>query len=149
VAGGVPEALACRIASLGPMHSALDIISVAEATSVGVRHAADVYFRIARELDLDWILDQVDRLHVEGHWQAKARGSLRDNLFGLQRILAIRIVSDTHRRSTDKAIGEWLADREERVAHVRQTLSEMRGAGPLDFATASVALQEIRRLAEG
>jgi glutamate dehydrogenase len=149
VAGGVPQDLARRISSLGPMHSALDVISVAEATGVGVRHAADVYFGIARELDLDWILDQVDRLHVEGHWQAKARGSLRDNLFGLQRILSVRIVSDTHRRSTDKAISEWLAAREERVAHVRQTLAEMRGAGPLDFATASVALQEIRRLAEG
>jgi glutamate dehydrogenase len=149
VASGVPEALARRIGALAPMHSALDIISVAEVTGVTMRHAAEVYFGISRELDLDWILDQVDRLHVEGHWQAKARGSLRDNLFGLQRVLAVRVISNTSQRSTDKAIGEWLAGREERANHVRQTLGEMRSGGPLDFATASVALQEIRRLAEG
>jgi glutamate dehydrogenase len=36
----------------------------------------------------------------------------------------------------------------DRVAHFRQTLEEMQGGGQLDFATVSVALQEIRRLAK-
>ncbi len=146
---GAPKTLAETIASLAPMHSALDVISVAEAAGVPVRHAAEVYFGISRVLDLDWLLDQVDRLKVEGHWQAKARGSLRDNLFGLQRILATRVICDTGEDKAEAAIEAWLAAREDRVEHLRQTIAEMRNAGPLDFATGSVALQEIRRLADG
>jgi glutamate dehydrogenase len=58
-----------------PMHVALDIIALAENCKVGVRHAADIYFRVGDALQLDWISDQVDSLRVEGMWQAKARGS--------------------------------------------------------------------------
>jgi NAD-specific glutamate dehydrogenase len=41
-----------------------------------------------------------------------------------------------------------MAARAAKAAHLNQTLEEMRGGGQLDFATASVALQEIRRLAQ-
>jgi hypothetical protein len=76
--------LARKVAALAPMHTALDIIALAENCRVGVRHAADVYFRVGDQLELDWLSDQVDPA-VEGMWQAKARGSLRDNLYGLHR----------------------------------------------------------------
>ncbi|MEJ2514246.1 MAG: NAD-glutamate dehydrogenase [Gammaproteobacteria bacterium] len=146
---GEPAELAETVASLAPMHSALDVISVAEAADVKVRHAAEVYFGISRALDLDWLLDQVDRLKVEGHWQAKARGSLRDNLFGLQRVLATRVICDTGQPNAAAAIKAWTDSRRDRVEHLQQTITDMHNAGPLDFATGSVALQEIRRLAEG
>ena len=147
---GVPPALARRIAALTPLHAGLDIISVARSADVDVRYAAEAYFGIGHELDLDWILDQVDRLRVEGLWQAKARGSLRDNLYGLQQTLAVKVVTEgTRPDSATTAVQDWIGARQFRADHMRQTLAEMRTSGPLDFATASVALQEIRRLAQG
>jgi glutamate dehydrogenase len=147
---GVPPALARRIAALTPLHAGLDIISVARTADVDVRYAAEAYFGIGHELDLDWILDQVDRLRVEGLWQAKARGSLRDNLYGLQHTLAVKVVTEgTRPHSATTAVQDWIGARQFRADHMRQTLAEMRTSGPLDFATASVALQEIRRLAQG
>ena len=44
------------------------------------------------------------------------------------------------------AVAEWLATHVNRVRHTQTTLEDMRLAGTLDFATLSVALQEIRRL---
>lgn len=43
-------------------------------------------------------------------------------------------------------VNAWLAEREQRVQHAQRVLTEMRTAGNLDFATASVALQEIRKI---
>jgi glutamate dehydrogenase len=146
---GVPTGLARKMAALAPMHAGLDIIALAENCKVGVRHTADVYFRVGSELELDWIADQIDKLRVDGIWQAKARGSLRDNLYGLHRALCANMISCASGKEDARlVVGEWIAARTERVAHFRQTLEEMQNGGQLDFATTSVALQEIRRLVQ-
>jgi glutamate dehydrogenase len=146
---GLPPALARKIAALPPMHSALDIIALAENCGVGVRHAADIYFRVGEALQLDWISDQVDSLQVQGVWQAKARGGLRDNLYGLHRALCANIIQCGKPGQDAKvAVEAWMTARGERAAHFMQTLEEMRDGGKVDFATATVALQEIRRLVQ-
>ena len=146
---GLPAALARKIASLAPMHTALDVITLAENCGVGVRHAADIYFCVGHALKLDWISDQVDSLRVEGVWQAKARGSLRDNLFSLHRALCAKIIScNDEQKNARASVKAWMDSRAERTMHLRQTLEEMRDGAQLDFATLSVALQEIRRLAQ-
>jgi glutamate dehydrogenase len=146
---GLPAPLARKVAALTPMHAALDIIALAENCKVGVRQAAEMYFRVGDELQLDWISDQIDGLHVEGVWQAKARGSLRDNLYGLHRALCANVLDcEQPDRDARAVVEQWLAARADQVAHFSQTLVEMRDAGQPDFATLSVALQEIRRLVQ-
>jgi glutamate dehydrogenase len=146
---GLPAPLARKVAALTPMHTALDIIALAENCRVGVRHAAEIYFRVGHLLQLDWLSDEVETLLVEGMWQSKARGSLRDNLYGLHRAVCASIISCGLAPGDPSAeVEAWLAARERRVAHFRHTLEEMRDSGPLDFATLSVALQELRRLAQ-
>ena len=144
---GLPPALARKVAALAAMHTALDIIALAENCTVNVRHTAEVYFLVGDTLRLDWISDQIEGLRVEGVWQAKARGSLRDNLYGLHRALCANMIKTAQPgQDARAAVEQWLAARAERAAHFSQTLEEMRDGGQHDFATLSVALQEIRRL---
>ncbi len=58
---GLPPALARRVAALAPLHTALDIIALAENCDVDVRHAAEIYFRVGDALQLDWVADQVEQ----------------------------------------------------------------------------------------
>ena len=146
---GVPAKLAERMAALRPMTAVLDILEVAETTQRGAAFVASVYFRLGEDVHLDWIRDQIERLAVDGHWQAMARGSLRENLYTLQSRLAEQVVRGGSESSATEAVDAWLESRSERVEHIRHTTREMRASGPLDFPTASVALQEIRRLAHG
>jgi glutamate dehydrogenase len=146
---GLPLGLARKVAALAPMHAALDIVAIAENCEVDVRHAADIYFRVGDALRLDWVADQIESLRVEGIWQAKARGSLRDNLFSLHRTLCANIINCAKpQKDTGAAVDAWLAARAESAQHFSSTLDEMQAGGQLDFATVSVALQEIRRLAQ-
>ncbi|MFU8896426.1 MAG: NAD-glutamate dehydrogenase [Gammaproteobacteria bacterium] len=146
---GLPPALARKVAALSAMHTALDIIALAENCTVDVRHTAEVYFLVGDALRLDWISDQIDGLRVEGVWQAKARGSLRDNLYGLHRALCAKMINAAQPdQGARAAVDQWLAARADRAAHFSQTLEEMRDGGQHDFATLSVALQEIRRLVQ-
>ncbi len=145
---GVPQVVARRMAALNAMYSALDIVEVAKRDNADVDYIGSVYFEVGRGLKLDWIRDQIDTLHVEGHWQAMARGSLREDLYRLQRNLTAQLVAGNRGRSAEETVVTWLGNSSERVRHARQTLSDMKSMGKMDFPTLSVALQEIRKLTE-
>ncbi len=145
---GVPASVARRVASLGAMHSGVDIVEVALARRVAIRHAARVYFSLGAAIGLDWIRSQIERLTVEGHWQALARGTLREDAYALQRRLCDRIVAKSRRGDPAAAVTAWLAGAGAAAEGVRRAVQEMRTTGADDFPTLSVALQAVRRLTE-
>jgi glutamate dehydrogenase len=130
------------------MHSGVDIVEVALARRAPIRHAARVYFGLGAAIGLDWIRGQIERLAVEGHWQALARGTLREDAYALQRRLCERIVARSRRGDPAAAVAAWLAGAGAAADNVRRAVQEMRTTGAADFPTLSVALQAVRRLAE-
>jgi glutamate dehydrogenase len=91
----VPEHLAGRIAALEPMHCALDLVDVAMAARVAMGYAARAYFDLGERIGLTWIKEQIEGLAADGHWQAVARGTLRDNLYTLQRRITLAVLGST------------------------------------------------------
>ncbi|MGQ0383957.1 MAG: NAD-glutamate dehydrogenase [Gammaproteobacteria bacterium] len=145
---GVPPSVARRVASLGAMHSGVDIVEVALARRAPIRHAAHVYYGLGAAIGLDWIRGQIERLAVEGHWQALARGTLREEAYALQRRLCDRIVAKSRRGDPAAAVDAWLGTAGSAAENLRRSVQEMRTTGAADFPTLSVALQAVRRLAE-
>ncbi len=144
----VPERIAVRIAGLTPMHAALDIVETAQAAGVDVLYAARAYFALGERLNLDWIREQIESLAIDGHWQAVARGTLRDNLYALQRSLSSKVLARGNSKNPSAAIDGWLARRKEQLEFIRRTVTDMRTSVAADFPTLSVALQAVRRMAE-
>jgi glutamate dehydrogenase len=148
-APGVPTNVARRVASLGAFHSSVDIAEVALARRAPVAQAAKVYFGMGAAIGLDWIRGEIERLPVEGHWQALARGTMREEAYMLQRRLADQVLARRQPGDVRWRIGAWLATREPAHENVLRTVREMRAIGSADFPTLSVALQSVRQLAEG
>jgi glutamate dehydrogenase len=148
-AESVPEALAKRMASLAALRSGPDLVEIAENAKLPVATAARVYFGVGTALSLDWIREQIERLSVEGHWQAVARTTLRDNIYNLQRMLCTQVLSESRQRAPEQALQTWVARHQKAVDYLRQIVNDMRSLPEMDFATLSVALQAVRRMAEG
>ena len=91
---GVPEAVARRIAAIPPLYAALDMVDVARETKLPVEVVGKVYFHLGRELELDWLRARIESLAVDGHWQAVARGTLREDLYAQQRDLTAQALAD-------------------------------------------------------
>jgi len=144
----VPPKVARRVASLGAIHSGVDIVEVALARRAPILHAARVYFGLGAALGLDWIRGEIERLAVEGHWQALARGTLREEAYSLQRRLCDQVLARGGRRDPSTAIATWRAQRAIAADNLSRAVQEMRSTGSADFPTLSVALQAVRRLAE-
>ena len=129
------------------LKSGLDIVDVAATRKVPILQAARAYLRLGTRLDLDWLRLQIEQLPAAGHWQSVARGTLRDNLYQLHRTLADSILARSRRGDAVRAVDAWLEERRQPAEHLRRTFTEMTNAQAIDFATLSVALQSVRRLA--
>jgi glutamate dehydrogenase len=136
------------MASLMALRSAPDLVEISAATKLPMDAAASVYFSAGAALSLDWLREQIENLGVEGHWQAVARTTLRDNIYNLQRVICLQVLEGSTRARTGQMLDPWLARKHSAVDYVRHTVNDMRSLPAMDFATLSVALQAVRRLTE-
>ena len=145
---GVPADLARDVASLYALQSAPDIVELAAARRLSVEAAARAYIAVGRELGLDWLRVQIETLDTEGHWHAVARGSLREALYEAHRRLAQRVLAETRERDPAAAAQRWTKAHSAEAAHARGVINDIRSQQTaIDFASLSVALQAVRRLA--
>jgi glutamate dehydrogenase len=144
---GVPEKLARRVARLTVLEPALDIVALARGERAPVAEVAQAYFELGMALGLDWLHVEIDRLAVDGSWQATARTGVRDAAMRGHRELSQQVLRmDGGRRGAGK-LERWSAARGEALTAWKRTLTEMRSVGTSDFATLTVGVDAVRSLA--
>jgi glutamate dehydrogenase len=146
---GVPEKLARRVTKLTLLEPALDIVALARAEKMPVADVARVYFELGVLLGLDWLHGEIDRLAVDGSWQATARTSLRDAAMRAHRDLAHQVLNTGGAKRVSERIERWSAQRADALASWKRTLTEMRSVGSTDFATLTVGVESVRGLSSG
>ena len=115
---------------------------------VSVVETAQVYFEVGARIGIDWLRDQIERLSVEGPWQAIARAGLRDSALRIHRRLAERVLSRKDRGAAQARVTAWVESVGEDLGHWQRTSTEMRTAGASDFATLTVGVESVRKLAD-
>ncbi|QUH02526.1 NAD-glutamate dehydrogenase [Saccharopolyspora erythraea] len=145
---GVPFLLAGRIAALAPLAASLDVVEIAhDRRDVG--YVASVYSALDAALRLDWLQDQIVELPSESHWALLAKISLRDDLFAQRRRLTSAALSRyVPGQDTEDLVHSWLGANDGPVRRCRETVAQLHRAGQLDVAMLSVALQDLRNLAQ-
>jgi glutamate dehydrogenase len=143
---GVPEKLARRVARLALLEPALDIVALAQTGRVPVTDVARVYFELGVALGLDWLHGEIDRLVVEGPWQATARTGLRDAAMRAHRDLTQQVLDTRGASRVTDRVTRWSARRADALTSWKRTLTEMRLVGAADFATLTVGVDAVRNL---
>ncbi len=146
-ADGVPADLARSVAGLSALHSAPDIIELAKLAKLSVTDAARAYVATGSALGLDWLRQSIGALDTHGHWHAVARGTLREAALDAHRRITQRILASGRERDPAKALARWTSTHAAEVAHARDIIDDIRAQAAVDFASLSVALQAVRRLA--
>jgi glutamate dehydrogenase len=148
VAQQVPADLATRMASLEALHSGLDVIDVASAGDETVETVAAVYFALGARLDLHWLRLRIGGLPGESRWQALAKAALRDDLSAAQRQLTAQVLRHGGGPDAEAVIEAWVGDSRAAVDRYQGMLEDLKQADALDIAMLSVALRELRSLAD-
>ena len=127
-----------------------DIVEAAKASQRPLDIVMQVYFLLGSRLDLNWLRDRIIELPRANRWQALARASLRDELFGLHRALT-QDVLQVGRRVPDgeAAIDAWHQRNEQTVERCLSMIGDVRASRMYDTTTLPVALREVRNLIRG
>jgi glutamate dehydrogenase len=148
---GVPAELGRRVASLGDLFAALDIVGVASATERSIDEVAALHFLIGGRLHLHWLRDQIATLPRENRWQAMARAALRDDLFSLHAELTADVLRSSGAEGAADAearLDRWIDANRPLVERCLGILGDIRACGTYDLTTLPVALRELRNLIE-
>ena len=145
---GVPEKLARQMASLLLTRGGLDISDLAEKFRKDVFETARMYSEMSDRLGIVWMNRCVENLEVEGRWQALARSNLRDDFYRIRRDFAMSLLNTRSRKSPAEIFDAWLQKNSTAVRKFDSILYEMRLRSDIDFATLSVAAQELRKLTD-
>ena len=144
---GVPEKLARRVTKLTLLEPALDIVALARSERAAVHEVAHAYFQLGVALGLDWLHVEIDRLSVDGSWQATARAGLRDVAMRAHRELTQQVLQAGGARRIADRLARWTEARSDALTAWQRTLTEMRSVGAADFATLTVGVNAVRGLA--
>ena len=145
---GVPEKLARQMAALLLTRGGLDIADLAKLHKKDVTATAHMYAVLSDRLGIIWMNRCVEELEVEGRWQAMARSNLRDEFYRIRRDIVIELLSNRSRAKPIAVFERWLKDNATDVGKFDSILDEMRLRNDIDFATLSVAAQELRKLSD-
>jgi len=146
IAMGVPAKLANRMSLLLVTRAALDIADLAAERKRDVIETARLYSAFNDGLGLHWLHNCAEDLKVSGRWQAMARSNLRDEFYRIRRDVAFRLLTRRGKQDPGLIARKWLDKREEDVAHFMHMIEEMKLRDNIDFATLSVAAQQLRDL---
>jgi len=146
---GVPEKLARRVARLALLEPALDIVALSRDERVAVADVARVYFELGVTLGLDWLHGEIDRLAVDGPWQASARTGLRDSAMRAHRKLTLQVLRTRGATRVADRVARWSTQHADAHSGWKRTLTEMRATGAADFATLTVGVDAVRNLSNG
>jgi len=147
VKGGAPDELAARVAGLGTMFSALDIVEAATAAGEPTEEVAAVFHGVGARLHLQWLRDAITALPRDNRWQTLARAALRDEFFSIHGALTREALQAAPPGLPAEArVDAWQAAREAGVERALQVVSDIRMGELASLETLSVALREVRNL---
>ena len=146
---GVPDELARALATMPDLVAALDIATVARSTGRPVEAVAEVYFALDEYLKLDWLRGRILDLPRDDRWQALARAALREDLHAVHSALTAEVVQSSPPGSRGKDdVHRWVETIDAAAIRCLRLLGDIITSGRFDLATLSVALREIRSLAQ-
>jgi glutamate dehydrogenase len=145
---GVPEKLARQMAGLLLTRGALDIADLAIIHKKDDVKTAEMYAELSDRLGIIWMNRCVESLEVEGRWHAIARSNLRDEFYRIRRDIVIDVLTARTRGTPTERFNRWMERNALAIRKFDAILAEMRLKNDIDFATLSVASQELRKLSD-
>lgn len=144
---GVPGEIALAVGGIASLQSACDIVDVSSGAGISVETAAATYFEVGRQIGHKWLRVGAQSIKAETHWQRQAIAAIVDDLFGQQRALTLRVVSETD--GGGAGVTEWLDRKGAMSGRREQLFADLQGAGGLDLAMLAVANRQLRGLISG
>jgi glutamate dehydrogenase len=145
----VPRELAHQIVRLEHLYRCLDIIAVQAAVGHSQKDVMPVYFDLSELLQLDWLLEKINRLPRRDFWQSLARTALRDDLHSENRALAADLLKRSKKTmSVSGRIASWREANQVDIERYLHLIESIQSGVEVEIEQLSVILKELHAMVE-
>lgn len=137
------------IQQLQLMHAnarAFDILDIGFSTKQQINLVAEIYFRSANQMGLDWVQQAINKLPATNDWNQRARFSLIEMLRTAHGELTRNILAGNKSKNAELRIQSWIEQNEHDLTTFEQMLNRLQDEPHVDFAMLSVLVSELSRL---
>ncbi|MDB2414420.1 NAD-glutamate dehydrogenase [Rickettsiales bacterium] len=146
IKNGVPKPIAEKIAGMGMMASACDIVQVGQRTKLDVFIVGKIYFELEDQLSLGWMRKALGKLPTASYWQRLSINSLLDDLYEQQQRLTYEVAKSigSNGVSAANAFAFWKEKNDSQISRYMHYLIELKSYEEPDFAMISVGAHKVR-----
>lgn len=147
ISAGLPKDIALRIATYRAIYTTLNIIDVATKHHLDLEKTALVYFYGGERINLVWYRDQINSDTREGHWNALARLTLRDELDLSQCALTLAIMKcDATEKNPMNLIEVWINKHQSILERWNKVTTMLTTSSNLEYTMLFIAVRELVNL---
>jgi glutamate dehydrogenase len=145
---GVPEALACEVAQLGPLSASLDVVAISGECGVEPTSVARVHFEVGARFGIDRLRLAARSIEAMTEWDKQAVNSIVEDLYGYHRRLTASVLgaSGRKKRVPENAVDQWAEARAHAVKRAEALLERIAAAPKVDIPMLAVANRHIRAM---
>jgi NAD-specific glutamate dehydrogenase len=140
----VDEELAWRMIVRPDLAFIPDVAAVARDRDRPVEQVADAFIEVGRELPLEQVAVNIDRITPEGRWQQWEHKTLLDELHSIRRLATRQAIDAYPDMSGDAAVRRLFNDRTMQLERVWTLLASIGEEDDPDLAQASVTMSALR-----
>jgi len=97
-------------------------------------------------LNLIWLQNMIELLHVHNQWHVHARGGLRDDLSNYHAQLTASLLRRYGKLNHEQALQSWSQEFGQKVQNVKQMMASIRSEKNVDYPTIMVAINSLSHL---
>jgi glutamate dehydrogenase len=143
LAHNVPEKLASKVANLGGLASASDIVQVSRHNKTSsLVEIGKVYYSVGSRLGLTWLRSTSNKLLSHSHWENLAVQTFTETFFD-QQMRVTHAVVDAGKSETDAkaAVENWCEANSKNLSRYDMFISDLRRQEVIDQSMLTVAIQ--------
>ncbi|SDG11154.1 glutamate dehydrogenase (NAD) [Limimonas halophila] len=146
---GAPKELARRVAALGILPTALDIVQTAHELDLPVQEVGTTYFAVGHRFGFDWLRTAANQLPTDNTWDKLAITAIVDDFYSHQTALTHNVLTKADGAGGAQAVDAWARTREHTVNRTHELLQEMQSTGTPDLAMLAVANRQMKSMVQG
>lgn len=133
---GVPTHDAQAFAQLFVFVKALDVVALSDKYDAQAQQVADGYFGVHQAIQFEILMQYIQRLPANSHWDKRALGALS--------VQANRLLSDLTQSAITEGFDSWQYNRHDKLARFNQELNAI--ANDVSLASLSVIISQLADL---
>ncbi|MEM9243289.1 MAG: NAD-glutamate dehydrogenase [Pseudomonadota bacterium] len=143
---GAPKKISCRIASVVPLSSVLDIVEIFLNYRWPVKDIAKAYYLIGEKMKLNWLRRKITELKPNQSWEALLRTGLRDDVDLYLRKLATVVLyqqNQSDAKAIENTVDTWCKENKASFVYFDELLAKVQSDAVIDATKLTNLVREL------